>query len=108
MITAEEAREKVKQSGSLAVIPLLSEHANSNNEYIYKVANEEISQAASEGYLSIQIMIVSISPFDKAISADHIISYFGQHGYHAKFGDVAINDSVTVGKYAIRLEIGWW
>lgn len=108
MITAEEARERVRQSGSFAVISLLSEHINSNDEYIYKVANEEISQAASEGYLSIQVMISSIFPFDKAISIDHIISYFGQHGYYAKFRDVIINDSVVVGKYAVRLEIGWW
>lgn len=108
MITAEEARDRVRQSGSFTVIPLLSEHVNSNDEYIYKVADEEISQAASEGYLSIQIMIISVSPFDKAISADHIISYFGQHGYYAKFGDVIIDDSVVVGKYAVRLEIGWW
>ena len=86
----------------------MSEHVNLNDEYIYKVADEEIGQAASEGYLSIQVMISSIFPFDKAISTDHIISYFGQHGYYAKFGDVIINDSVVVGKYTARLEIGWW
>ena len=108
MITAEEAREKVKKSGSFSVIPLLSEHVSSNNEFIYKVSDEEISQAASEGYLSIQVMISSVFPLDRAISADRIISYFGQHGYYAKFGDVIINDSVVVGKYTVRLEIGWW
>lgn len=108
MITAEEAREKVNENELFTVIPLLSEHANSNDEYIYKVVDEEIRRAASNGYSSIQIMIASIFPFDKAISADHIIGYFGQHGYYAKFGDIIINDSVVVGKYAVRLEISWW
>lgn len=108
MITAREAREDVKESGSFAVVPLISEHIDSNDEYIYKVADREIRRAASEGYLSIQIMLSSIFPFDKAISTEHIISYFGQHGYYAKFGDVIVNDSVIVGKYAVRLEIGWW
>lgn len=108
MITAEEAREEVNKSELFTVIPLLSEHTNSNDEYIYKVVDEEIRRSASNGYLSIQIMIASIFPFDKAISTDHIIGYFGQHGYYAKFGDIIINDSVVVGKYAVRLEIGWW
>lgn len=107
MITTEEAREMVNKSGLFTVIPLLSEHVNSNDEYIYKVVDEEIRRAASNGYLSMQIMIASIFPFDKAISVDHIIGYFGQHGYYAKFGDVVINDSVVVGKYTVRLEIGW-
>lgn len=67
MITAKEAREEVNKSGLFTVIPLLSEHTNSNDEYIYKVVDEEIRRAASNGYLSIQIMIASIFPFDKAI-----------------------------------------
>lgn len=108
MITAEESREKVKKSGLLAVVPLLSKDMNSNDEYIYKVVDEKVRQAASNGYLSIQIMINSILPLDKAISTDHIISYFGQHGYYAKFGNVIVNDNVVVGKYTVRLEIGWW
>ena len=53
------------------------------------------------------IVITSILPFDKAISTDRIISYFGQHGYRVKFGDVVFNDSVVVWKYTVRLEI-WW
>lgn len=108
MITAEEAREEVNKSELFTVIPLLSEHTNSNDEYIYKVVDEEICRAASNGYLSIQVMITSIFPFDKAISTDHIIGYFGQHGYYAKFGDVIINNSAVVGKYAVILEINWW
>ena len=108
MITAKEAREEVKKSGLLAIVPLLSEHVDLNDEYIYEVANEEIHWAASEGHLSTQIMISSVLPFDKAISADHIIGYFGQHGYYAKFGDVIVNDDAVVGKYTVRLDIGWW
>lgn len=108
MITAKEARERVKKSGLFAVVPLISNHIDLNDEYIYEVADEKIRRAVSEGYLSIQIMISSTFPLDKAISTDHIISYFGQHGYYAKFGEVIVNDSVIVGKYAVRLEIGWW
>lgn len=105
MITVNEAREiVVKKRGLPIVVPLLSEHTNLNDEYIYKVANEKIRLAASNGFLSIRIMISSIFPLDKAISIDHIISYFGQHGYYAKFEDV-----IVVGrKYTVGLDIGWW
>lgn len=107
MITAEKARERAKMSRSLTIIPLLSEHADSNEELIYKVVNEKMYTAVSGGYFSLQIVITSIFPFDKAINTERIISYFEQYGYRVKFGDVVVNDSVVVGRYTVRLEIGW-
>ena len=85
MITAEEARKRVEEHNSCAVLHLDSDDKDVNAKHICEVADEVIRQASSDGISHIELIMGSVKPFEEILDIQKMTSIFEACGYIAAF-----------------------
>ena len=85
IITGEEARKRVEEHNSCAVLHLDSDDKDVNAKHIYEVADEAIRQASSDGLSHIELIMDSVKPFEEILDIQKMTSVFESRGYIAAF-----------------------
>ena len=85
MIAAEEARKRVEEHNSCAVLHLDSDDKDVNAKHICEVADEAIRQASSDGISHIELIMDSVKPFEEILDIQKMTSIFEAFGYIAAF-----------------------
>ena len=108
MITAEEARKRVEEHNSCAVLHLDSDDKDVNAKHICEVADKAIRQASSDGLSHVEIIMDSVNPFEEILDIQKTTSVFEACGYIAAFRREReeISRGVVV-KYVRSAKIVW-
>ena len=108
MITAEEARKRVEEHNSCAVLHLDSDDKAVNAKHICEVADKAIRQASSDGLSHVEIIMDSVNPFEEILDIQKTTSVFEACGYIAAFRREReeISRGVVV-KYVRSAKIVW-
>lgn len=85
MITAEEARKRVEEHNSCAVLHLDSDDKDVNAKHICEVADGAIRQVSSDGLSHVELIMDSVKPFEEVLDIPKMTSFFEMQGYIAVF-----------------------
>lgn len=111
IITANKARDNVKNYQSSMVLCLDSKDKDLNAIHVYKFAEGAIQRDSIFGRFDVDLLIVSEEPFEKVLNINKVTSFFEERGYCIKFYDKTTSNSamqiVGDGKYIMLIRIGW-
>lgn len=107
-ITAQEARENVKEHDSCATLQLVSNDKGINTQKIFALADEAIRQASSDGLSKVAIILSSTESMKEILDFDDILFVFAERGYIIKWSDETIGRAEgIVGQHIMSLKIEW-
>lgn len=108
MITAEKARENVKEHNSCATLQLISNDKDINSQRVFVLADEAIKQASSDGLSKVTIILSSTEAMKEILDFDDILFVFAVRGYSIKFGEETVGKAEgIVGQHIMSLKIEW-